>query len=123
MQIWAITYTHHPIALILRLPLRASQAFPSRGSFPQQSGTCRQAGDAWLIVDLSQVLFMDSTAVRELCTAQDRYEQAGCGLRLVYDQPSIGRLLAFHDATLRFPRYASAKDARAGSPAPPTTEA
>ncbi|GHA43407.1 hypothetical protein GCM10010329_77830 [Streptomyces spiroverticillatus] len=82
-------------------------------------GTTDQTRDAWLIVDLRPVTFMDSAVLNELSTAQEHCEQAGHGLRLVYDQPFIGRLLEILGATKEFPRYASADDAWAGREAPP----
>ncbi|MEU8954888.1 STAS domain-containing protein [Streptomyces sp. NPDC048518] len=82
-------------------------------------GTCQQTRTAWLIVDLRPVTFLDSTTLRELRTAQERCEQAGKGLRLVYDQPFISRLLALHGATAQFPRHASTNDAWAGRETPP----
>ncbi|MCW8102713.1 STAS domain-containing protein [Streptomyces tauricus] len=77
-------------------------------------GTCRTTLDAWLIVDLTAVTFMDCTPLHELCTAQKRCTQAGHGLRLVYDQPAIGRLLAFNSLSGAFPRYASPEEAWSG---------
>ncbi|MGW6009163.1 STAS domain-containing protein [Streptomyces sp. NPDC055210] len=77
-------------------------------------GWCRATRDAWLIVDLRMVTFMDTTAVRELNTAHRHCEQAGHQLRLIYDQPFIDRLLTLHDVTVRFPRYASTADAVTG---------
>ncbi|MFI5803141.1 STAS domain-containing protein [Streptomyces sp. NPDC051561] len=82
-------------------------------------GTTEQTRDTWLIVDLRPVTFMDSAVLHELSTAQEHCEQAGHGLRLVYDQPFIGRLLALLGAAKDFPRYASADDAWAGREAPP----
>ncbi|WP_328828629.1 STAS domain-containing protein [Streptomyces ureilyticus] len=91
-------------------------------SFPQLTillrGTCQQTRDAWLIVDLRPLTFMDSTVLRELSTAQEHCEQAGHGLRLVYDQPFISRLLALHGATSQFPRYVTPDNAWAGRQAP-----
>ncbi|WP_328499175.1 STAS domain-containing protein [Streptomyces sp. NBC_00414] len=87
----------------------------SRDAFAQLlRGTCRTTLDAWLIVDLTAVTFMDCTPLHELCTAQKRCAQAGRGLRLVYDQPAIGRLLAFSSLAAVFPRYASPDDAWSG---------
>ncbi|MBQ0855690.1 STAS domain-containing protein (plasmid) [Streptomyces sp. BH-SS-21] len=77
-------------------------------------GTCRTTLDAWLIVDLTAVTFMDCTPLHALCTAQKRCAQAGHGLRLVYDQPAIGRLLAFSSLSAAFPRYSSPDDAWSG---------
>ncbi|GHA72940.1 hypothetical protein GCM10010372_84360 [Streptomyces tauricus] len=77
-------------------------------------GTCRTTLDAWLIVDLTAVTFMDCTPLHELCTAQKRCTQAGHGLRLVYDQPAIGRLLAFNSLSAAFPHYASPEEAWSG---------
>ena len=91
-------------------------------SFPELTillrGTCRQTRDAWLIVDLRPVTFMDSTVLRELNTAREHCEQAGHGLRLVYDQPFIRRLLTLHGATTQFPPYATPDDAWAGQGTP-----
>jgi anti-anti-sigma factor len=89
-------------------------------SFPELTillrGTCQQG--AWLIVDLRPLTFMDSPVLRELSTAQEHCEHAGHGLRLVYDQPLISRLLTLHGATSQFPRYATPDDAWAGRQAP-----
>ncbi|MCW8103228.1 STAS domain-containing protein [Streptomyces tauricus] len=87
----------------------------SRDAFAQLlRGTCRTTLDAWLIVDLTAVTFMDCTPLHELCTAQKRCARAGRGLRLVYDQPAIGRLLAFNSLSAAFPRYASPEEAWSG---------
>ncbi|MFI7285894.1 STAS domain-containing protein [Streptomyces anulatus] len=82
-------------------------------------GTCRQTRDAWLIVDLRPVTFMDSAVVYELTTVKGHCEQPGHGLRLVYDQPFITRILEILGAAKDLPRYASADDAWAGREAPP----
>ncbi|MFJ4715833.1 STAS domain-containing protein [Streptomyces sp. NPDC088785] len=81
-------------------------------------GSCRQTRDAWLIVDLRAVTFIDTATVRELKGAQEHCERAGHGLRLVYDQLFIATILDLLDAAPRFPRYATADDARAGREAP-----
>ncbi|MEV1024347.1 STAS domain-containing protein [Streptomyces sp. NPDC050264] len=92
-------------------------------SFPDLTlllrGISAEERDAWTIVDLRPVTFMDSTAIRELRTALDNCHRVGHGLRLVYDQPFISRLLALHGATGQFPRYASTDDAWAGRKALP----
>ncbi|MEV6755406.1 STAS domain-containing protein [Streptomyces sp. NPDC051214] len=82
-------------------------------------GTWQQTQDTWLIVDLRPVTFMDSTTIRALLTAQKHCEQASKGLRLVYDQAFISRLLALHGATAQFPRYTSTDDAWVGRETPP----
>ncbi|MEV8548187.1 STAS domain-containing protein [Streptomyces sp. NPDC051572] len=83
-------------------------------------GTCLQTRDAWLIVDLRAVTFMDTTTVRELKSTQQHCEQAGHGLRLVYDQHFIGKILVLLDAATQFPLYATTDDAWAGREAPAT---
>ncbi|MFI2236492.1 STAS domain-containing protein [Streptomyces chrestomyceticus] len=72
---------------------------------------------ARLIADLTAVTFMDTSALTELETAHCRSEAADGWLRLVYHQPTIGRLLRLTGLTRRFPRYATAQDACANRPA------
>ncbi len=76
-----------------------------------------------LIVDLSAVTFMDSSALRILCTAHGRADHEGGWLRLVYTLPQIGTLLTATHLTVRFPCHATVADARAGhsSPTPATS--
>lgn len=78
-------------------------------------GRSPTAGSDWLIVDLSQVTFMDCSSLRNLCTAWDRSRTTGRWTRVVYDQEPIGRLLYLTSLQERFPRYASIDDAWRGT--------
>ncbi|MEU4198784.1 STAS domain-containing protein [Streptomyces sp. NPDC039022] len=70
-------------------------------------GSDPAAGAEWLIVDLRRVTFMDCRPLRNLCTAWDLSRTTGRWTRVVYDQPSIGRLLRLTALQDRFPRYVS----------------
>ncbi|MEY9964156.1 anti-sigma B factor antagonist [Streptacidiphilus sp. MAP12-16] len=74
---------------------------------------------ARVVVDLSDVTFMDVSPLRELCIATNRFEQQGGWVRLVYTDPTVARLLRATRLADRFPRYATIADARAGRTSPP----
>lgn len=71
-----------------------------------------------LVVDLTEVWFMDGSPLRELCLAEERVASRGGWIRVVYRQRSIGMLFRASGLAQRFPRYASVEDARAGRTAP-----
>ncbi|WP_413755190.1 STAS domain-containing protein [Streptomyces sp. MMBL 11-3] len=70
-------------------------------------GNARAVGADWLIVDLTQVTFMDCSALHDLCAAFARSRTTGRWTRLVYDQAPIDRLLLLTRLHDRFPRYES----------------
>jgi len=71
-----------------------------------------------VIVDLTEVTFMDVSPLRELRAAQALAHQYGGWLRLVHSHPGIDRLLRATGLSGTFPRYATRADARAGAPTP-----
>ena len=73
-----------------------------------------RTGNAFLVVDLNLVTFMDCAALRELCGAARRREALGGWVRLVYGQPTIHRLLTAAHLSGPFPRHATVADARCG---------
>ena len=64
-----------------------------------------------VIVDLTQVTFMDVSPLRELRAAQALAHQYGGWLRLVHSHPNIDRLLRATGLGATFPRYATRADA------------
>jgi anti-sigma B factor antagonist len=83
-------------------------------------GNARGIGADWLIVDLTQVTFMDCSALHDLCTAFARSRTTGRWTRLVYDQAPIHRLLLRTRLQDRFPRYESVDAAWRQRPVPHT---
>lgn len=76
-------------------------------------GTCR----VFLIVDLSDVTFVDGSILEPLCAAwEDCHERLGW-VRVVYTRPGTGLVFLAGGLLERFPRYASAQDAWQGVPA------
>ena len=71
------------------------------------------------VVDLAKVTFMDTLALRILCTAHGRADREGGWLRLVYSGHRIGTLLAATRLDTRFPHYPTVTDALAGRTSPP----
>jgi anti-sigma B factor antagonist len=69
-----------------------------------------------VIVDLTEVTFMDLSPLRELRAAQALAHRYGGWLRLVHSHPGIDRLLRATGLSASFPRYATHADARAGAP-------
>jgi anti-sigma B factor antagonist len=67
-----------------------------------------------VVVDLTEVTFMDLSPLRELRAALVRAEQHGGWVRLVHNQRGIDRLLHATRLADVFPRYASLAAARAG---------
>ncbi|WP_052069693.1 STAS domain-containing protein [Streptacidiphilus albus] len=67
-----------------------------------------------VVVDLTEVTFMDLSPLRELRVALVRAEQHGGWVRLVHNHPGIDRLLHATRLAEVFPRYASLAAARAG---------
>lgn len=67
-----------------------------------------------VVVDLTEVTFMDLSPLRELRAALVRAEQHGGWVRLVHNHPGIDRLLHATRLADVFPRYASLAAARAG---------
>ena len=64
-----------------------------------------------VIVDLTQVTFMDVSPLRELRAAQALAHQYGGWLRLVHSHPNIDRLHRATGLGATFPRYATRADA------------
>ncbi|MFH8348117.1 STAS domain-containing protein [Streptomyces sp. NPDC018045] len=77
-----------------------------------RQGRSRTTGPPRLIVDLGAVTFMDCSALRELCTAQNQAVEQGGWLRVVHAHRGIATLLRATRLTERFPRYANVRDAR-----------
>ncbi|MEF3115967.1 MULTISPECIES: STAS domain-containing protein [Streptomyces] len=75
-------------------------------------GHSRATGPPRVIVDLGAVTFMDCSALRELCAAQNWAVEQGGWLRVVHAHRGIATLLRATRLTGRFPRYASVRDAR-----------
>jgi len=64
-------------------------------------------GHVWLIVNLSETSYMDSTALRILTAVRQRTHAAGGNLGLVYAQPSIDRLMTITGLKDLFPTFPS----------------
>ncbi|MHA6758225.1 STAS domain-containing protein [Streptacidiphilus sp. PAMC 29251] len=103
------------VSLRGELDLRVGAALRSR-----LAGTPGERHLYRVIVDLTQVTFMDSSPLHVLEHAQDRCADHGGWLRLVYTHRTIALLLRAADAAGRFPRYATIADARSGRTAPRT---
>ncbi len=77
------------------------------------------SGPGWdvprVIVDLSEVTFMDVSPLRELRAAQALAHRYGGWLRLVHSHPGIDRLLRATGLSTAFPRYATQADALSGT--------
>ncbi|MGA4842413.1 STAS domain-containing protein [Streptomyces sp. G45] len=73
-------------------------------------------GRPFLIVDLSDVTFMDGSALTPLCAAWADCRARHGWVRLVRGPVSAGLVLRATGLTPRFPWYASAQDAWVGSP-------
>ncbi|MEU6054907.1 anti-sigma factor antagonist [Streptomyces xanthochromogenes] len=67
-----------------------------------------------LVVDLTDVAFMDCSALGPLCTARARCLDRAGWLRLVHSGRAIGLLLHIVGLTGAFPRYATVDAARQG---------
>jgi anti-sigma B factor antagonist len=50
-------------------------------------------GSPWLVIDLRELQFMDSTGLRALLTAHSRAAEAGHRLTLVVGEGAVGRLI------------------------------
>jgi anti-sigma B factor antagonist len=64
-----------------------------------------------IIVDLSEVTFMDCRSVRELISVRAQVQQAGGALLLAGPQPIVRRLLSLLELIGPFPVFASAEEA------------
>ncbi|MEV0220041.1 STAS domain-containing protein [Streptomyces sp. NPDC050704] len=71
-------------------------------------------GRLFLVVDLSDVTFVDGSVLDPLCTAWDDCRKRHGWARVVYTRPCTGLLLRAGSLAERFPRYASAQDAWRG---------
>ena len=76
----------------------------------------RGTGRLFLIVDLSDVTFMDGSTLDPLCAAWDDCQKRHGWARVVYARPGIGLVFRAGSVVERFPRYASAQDAWRGVP-------
>ncbi|MDX6329357.1 MAG: anti-sigma factor antagonist [Streptomycetaceae bacterium] len=85
---------------------------------PAFAADLRGPGDAnplpWLVVDLSEVSFMDCSALGELCAVRDRNEKRGGWTRVVYTHPSVELLFRAARLNALFPRYISVHEAQGG---------
>lgn len=79
-------------------------------------------GRLFLVVDLSRVTFMDGSVLDPLCAAWDDCQERRGWARVVYTRPGIGLVLRAASVQERFPRYATAHDARRGVAAEPLKE-
>ncbi|MHB8329749.1 MAG: STAS domain-containing protein [Acidimicrobiales bacterium] len=66
------------------------------------------------VVDLSEVSFVDSTALGVLVSAVKRLRNAGGDLRLVVTQPHVSKVFEITGLTEVFPIFTTADDAVAG---------
>lgn len=76
-------------------------------------------GRLFLVVDLSRVTFMDGSVLDPLCAAWDDCHERLGWARVVYTRPGIGLVFRAAAVQERFPRYATARDARRGVAADP----
>ena len=76
-------------------------------------------GPLYLIVDLREATFMDGSVLAPLCAAWDDCHERHGWARVVYTRPGIGLLFRAGAVQERFPRYATARDARRGVTADP----
>ncbi|WP_405880698.1 STAS domain-containing protein [Streptomyces sp. NBC_01136] len=91
------------------LDLTTAPAF-ARGLEDVRHGT----GRLFLIVDLSNVTFMDGSVLAPLCAAWDDCRERQGWARVVYTRSGIGLVFQAGSLDERFPRYASAQDAWQG---------
>ncbi|MCX5559220.1 STAS domain-containing protein [Streptomyces sp. NBC_00038] len=77
------------------------------------------SGRLFLVVDLSRVTFMDGSVLDPLCAAWDDCHERLGWARVVYTRPGIGLVFRAAAVQERFPRYATAQDARRGVAADP----
>ncbi|WP_329395735.1 anti-sigma factor antagonist [Streptomyces melanogenes] len=68
----------------------------------------------YVVVDLSDLTFMDCSALGPLCEARTACLERGGWLRVVYTRRGIGLLLRAVGLTADFPRYATVEAARLG---------
>ncbi|HUY64256.1 MAG TPA: STAS domain-containing protein [Acidimicrobiales bacterium] len=73
-----------------------------------------EQGRTVAVVDLSEVSFVDSTALGVLVSGVKRLRTAGGDLRLVITQPHITKVFEITGLTEVFPIFASADEAVAG---------
>jgi anti-anti-sigma factor len=76
-------------------------------------------GRLFLVVDLRDVTFMDGSALAPLCTAWEACHERFGWTRVVHSRPGINLLFRAGAVQERFPRYATARDARRGVTADP----
>jgi anti-anti-sigma factor len=76
--------------------------------------TCRSDGSPFLIVDMTEVSFMDGRALYPLCSAWRDCTARQGWLRLVYTSSAVALVLRAATLSSRFPRYATVEDARRG---------
>ena len=76
--------------------------------------TIAAAPDRLLIIDLTDVSFIDSSGLSVIVGAHKRLSDAGAGVRLVVVTPQVAKVLALTGLDAAIPTFASVADARLG---------
>jgi anti-sigma B factor antagonist len=98
----------------LRLGLSGELDLASVAEFERALGRALRARPARMVLDLSDLSFLDSCGLRALLTAQRACEEAGCALTLIAGNPAR-RLFELTGVAERLPLADQpAQDARAG---------
>jgi len=82
-----------------------------------QLGSLLAGSDSNLVVDLTNVTFIDSSVVRALVVAHRTVTDRGGWVRVVYTHHLIGRVIEICGLDDVFPQYASVESAVRGSTA------
>ena len=76
--------------------------------------TLAAAPDRLLIIDLTDVSFIDSSGLSVIVGAHKRLSDAGAGVRLVVVTPQVAKVLALTGLDATIPTFATVADARLG---------
>ncbi|MET8247357.1 STAS domain-containing protein [Streptomyces sp. NPDC005202] len=93
---------------------------PCRPAFAHTLADARSGiGRRFLIIDLSDVTFVDGSALGPLLAAWEDCRARHGWARVVHGRSGVGRMLWASGVLRRFPRYATAQDAWHGIPSVP----
>lgn len=99
---------------VLLLELTGEVDLATSGRFRNHVDEARERGASTVIVDLSEVTFVDSTMLRELLRAHNETRDSGGRLVLAGAQPAVLRLLELTGTTEVFELADSREDALKG---------